>query len=109
MVGSLRFSPNTSLAHPVANMAATEVPEYAEIRRIVRYFIDMGKGVESGDPKKAAVVIVDVVRGDGLAEGRAWNGTLILGSDAERDIRTKCEAIMKNLEEWGDVARSIDW
>jgi hypothetical protein len=51
---------------------------------------------------------VDVVRAEGVAEGRTLPGTLFLGSDALRDVRAKCHAVLKTLEEWEDVAKSID-
>jgi hypothetical protein len=103
-----RFMQNTSVSLPTPNVLAGEVPEYAETRGKIRNYFEMTNGTQTGDPKKAASVIVDVVRGEGVAEGRAWDGTLFLGSDASRDVKAKCQDVLQNLEEWGDVARSID-
>jgi len=85
-----------------------EVPEYAKLRASAQELLRMTSGAESGDPEKAANVIVDVVREEGVAEGRPFPESLFLGSDALRDVSTKCYAVLKNLEEWEDVARSID-
>ena len=74
----------------------------------MRQYLDKTNGTQSGDPAKAAAVIVDVVRGEGVAQGRAWTGTLFLGSDAVRDVRAKCEATLQILRDWGDVGTGID-
>lgn len=64
-------------------------------------------GTEKGDPDKAMEVVVDVVRGEGVAKGRPWPGYLVLGEDAERDVRAKCHKVLRVLDEWQDVARSV--
>lgn len=84
------------------------MPEYAQIRARTQTFLETIKGAEPGDAKKAAKVIVDVVRGEGIAEGRSPTETLFLGSDALRDVGAKCQAVLKCIDEWGDVARSVD-
>lgn len=54
-------------------------------------------------------VVVDVVRGEGVAKGRPWPGYLILGEDAENDVRTKCSKVLKVLDEWVDVSRGVNF
>jgi len=58
-------------------------------------------------------VILDVVRGEGVmrtADGglREWPERLVLGSDAEYDIRKTVESHEKGMEEWHDVLVSTD-
>ena len=83
--------------------------------------------------------LVDVVRGEGLAQTRKeyysdsdsaseehtsggiptadsdqsvnqrWPSTLALGYDADRDIREKCMDVLRVLDEWRDVACSISY
>lgn len=80
-------------------------------------------GTQPGDPKKAAEAIVGVVSDDfsrpshangssfgqaNTSSSRRWPGMLILGGDAERDVRSKCERVLEHLDEWKDVTRSID-
>ncbi|KAF8498827.1 hypothetical protein JB92DRAFT_2817265 [Gautieria morchelliformis] len=84
------------------------IPEYEHIHSGVRKYLDNTNGTQTGDPKKAAAVILDVVKGEGIARGRPWTGTLFLGSDAVRDVRAKCEATLKLLEDWSDVTISIN-
>ena len=68
-------------------------------------------GNQPGDATKAAEVIVDIVRGEGVGESakEEWPGQIVLGSDAEKDIREKCERILRNLDRWKEVSASIDF
>ena len=83
----------------------------------MRGYIPGNIGKENGDPKKSADVIVNVVRGVPLpGKEEEWKktgqwpelNTLILGSDAETNIREKCEGTLKNLDNWKEEIRSID-
>jgi hypothetical protein len=100
-INHLRYIPDT-------DPTVGEITDYAETRIGVKRYLDTTNGTQSGDPSKAATVVIDVVRGEGVAEGKAWNGLLFLGSDSGRDVKAKCEGTLKNLEEWGDVARGVD-
>ncbi|KAF8521413.1 NAD-P-binding protein [Hysterangium stoloniferum] len=95
-------------ADPAADSMA-EVPEYANTNAAMRKHFGLTAGKETGNPTNAAKVIVDVVRKEGVAAGRSENPSLFLGSEAVRDAKAKCEAVLKTLEEWGDVAKSIDF
>ncbi|KAG9220096.1 hypothetical protein CCMSSC00406_0009881 [Pleurotus cornucopiae] len=68
-------------------------------------------GTEKGDPDKAMEALVDTVRGEGVARenGRdgEWPGLLILGADAEQDVRVKTSKVIGVLDKWGDVARNV--
>ena len=66
-------------------------------------------GTEKGDPDKAVEAIVDVVCGEGVVKGRPWPGYLVLGEDAEVDVRTKCKKVLDVLDEWVDVVRSVNF
>lgn len=64
-------------------------------------------GVGNGDPAKAMDILVDVVSGEGLAKGRAWPLYLIVGEDAEHDVRQKCTTMLNVLDEWSDIAGAV--
>lgn len=51
--------------------------------------------------------IVDVVRGEGLAKGKPMPLWLLLGKDAEEDLRENVLVRLENLEEWKEVTRSV--
>lgn len=71
-----------------------------------RYLDTNGK--QPGDPKKAAQVIVDVVRKEGIAAGRETPSVVVLGSDAYGIIKGICEGVIQRLETWKDVTCSTD-
>lgn len=66
-------------------------------------------GKQPGDPDKAASAIVDVVKGEGKAQGKEIPQWLILGKDAEANIRDKIARILANLDEWSEVVRGTDF
>lgn len=60
---------------------------------------------DKGDPLKAMDVIIDLVRGEGRAEGKAgWPLWLLLGEDALADWKIRANKMLKAAEEWGDLA-----
>ena len=65
-------------------------------------------GMPPGDPVKVAKVMADVVKGEGLAAGRAWSSRIALGSDSLRwrKIKVQQEAVV--MDRWEDVALSTD-
>lgn len=64
-------------------------------------------GKQPNDPVKAMTAIVDVVRGEGPAAGKPMPLWLVLGKDAEEDLREHVRQRLENLEEWKDVTRSV--
>lgn len=84
------------------------IPDYEEQRADSLSTYNVIDGKQPGDPVKAMNAVVDVVRGEGVAAGREWPLYLVLGNDAERDIRVKCARMIQHLEEWSDVVRGVD-
>ncbi|KZT29578.1 short chain dehydrogenase [Neolentinus lepideus HHB14362 ss-1] len=62
-----------------------------------------------GDPAKAAEVVVQVVRGEGVAAGKQIPSKLALGSDAYGVIGESYLGSLAKLEEWKEVTRSTDY
>lgn len=94
----------TSQANP---LGGHPIPDYEPLRQAayVRYKNQDGK--QPNDPLKAMTAIVDVVRGEGAAEGKHMPLWLVLGKDSEEDLRENMEVRLQNLEEWKDVTRSV--
>ncbi|KAG1758790.1 hypothetical protein EDD22DRAFT_956546 [Suillus occidentalis] len=84
------------------------IPDYDETRAETLAKYEAIPGKQPGDPMKAMKFVVDVVRGEGVAAGREWPLYLVLGEDAERDIRNKCMMMLKHLDEWKDVIRDVN-
>ena len=49
---------------------------------------------ERGDPDKLVEVLVDVVRGEGVAAGRPWPNYLFLGNDSIDPVKSKLETLL---------------
>ncbi|KAG0702629.1 hypothetical protein DFH29DRAFT_999178 [Suillus ampliporus] len=84
------------------------IPDYDDGRAHSLVTYGAIAGNQPGDPVKAMKVVVDVVRGEGVAAGREWPFYLVLGEDAERDVRNKCATMLKHLDEWQDVIRDVN-
>lgn len=67
-------------------------------------------GKQLGDVKKGVRVIVDVLTGTGVVEGKREISPMIVpGSNCERAIRRKCESVLEYLDDWKEVIRSTDY
>jgi len=85
------------------------IADYDALRTFSRAKFSSVPGTQNGDPDKAAEVIVDVVRGEGITKGRSWPEYLILGNDAEAGVREKTSKVLKVLDEWVDVTRNVNF
>ncbi|KAJ6545517.1 hypothetical protein B0H19DRAFT_1266940 [Mycena capillaripes] len=85
------------------------IADYNPLRAVSAARFGSLLGTEQGDPAKAMEAVVDVVRGEGRARGRPWPGRLVLGEDAENDVRAKCKRVLDIVEEWSDVVRGVNF
>lgn len=85
------------------------ISEYDEIRRKMEERFATIPGHEVGDPIKGMETLVDVVKGQGKAEGKALPLRLALGSDSAIAIREKTEKLTAMLDEWKEVIKSSDF
>ncbi|KAF7369241.1 putative oxidoreductase YusZ [Mycena venus] len=99
----------TSIASQSSSVYHTSnpIPDYDAMRGVSEGRFKGLSGTEKGDPSKAMDAVVDVVRGEGHAQGRPWPGLLVLGQDAENDVRGKCKRVLDHLDEWKDVVRGV--
>lgn len=67
------------------------------------------KGNQPGDPKLGVERMIDVVKSEGLAQGRPMPATLPLGSDAFDIIRRRCLDTIKICDEWEALIKSTDF
>ena len=66
-------------------------------------------GKQPGDPKKGVKVMIDVVRGEGLAVGKPSPQYLMFGSDAYEVAKKHFETGSAMLEAWKEVTCSTDF
>ncbi|KAF8878012.1 short-chain oxidoreductase [Gymnopilus junonius] len=64
---------------------------------------------QPGDPIKGVQAIIDVVRGEGVAKGKAFPSDLLLGSDCYKAVEESTKYNSKLLEEWKEVACGADF
>lgn len=64
---------------------------------------------QPGDPVKLVETILDLVRQEGIAEGKDIPLRMPLGVDVFDDMKAKCEETLSLLDEWRDVIRSTDF
>ncbi|OCT49314.1 putative oxidoreductase [Cladophialophora carrionii] len=92
------------------NMKAvqTKVGDYARFNEALLEGLAREDQRQPGDPVKLAKIVVDLVRGEGVAQGRYVPFRLPLGIDCFDEVKAKCEETLKLLEDWKDVIRSTD-
>ncbi|KAJ3520425.1 hypothetical protein NM688_g9163 [Phlebia brevispora] len=107
----LLVQPGAHRTNAISNARANTIiektiPEYEALRQKAfgKYAVQNGK--QPGDAVKAMQAVVDVVNGEGKAKGKPWPLWLVLGVDAEEDMRKHLEVRAKNLEDWLEVTRS---
>ncbi|KAI6827550.1 hypothetical protein KC340_g9582 [Hortaea werneckii] len=82
--------------------------EYPVLKKMCTDLVPSLHGNQPGDTAKAARLVIDLVKGEGVAQGRELPLALPIGNDAFVKIKEQSEAMLKMLEEWEDVIRSTD-
>ncbi|CAG8976546.1 hypothetical protein HYALB_00011023 [Hymenoscyphus albidus] len=82
---------------------------YAQFNAGVKQFEQSVVGNEPGDSKKAIEIMIDLVKGTGVAAGKEIIPLRVpLGSDGLERIKAKCRETLKICEDWEEVAKSTD-
>ena len=84
------------------------IADYAEFNKASLAFEAAAYGNEPGDPVKAVERMIDVVKGEGMAEGKPMPPRLPLGSDGLKVVKDKCMETLKLCEEWEELIVSTD-
>ncbi|KAI1096710.1 hypothetical protein F5B19DRAFT_481144 [Rostrohypoxylon terebratum] len=90
------------------NHVPPRMPDYAPFNAAARDIEAGIVGNEPGDAEKAVSIMIDLVKGTGVAEGKETPLRVPLGSDGWGRIRDKCENMIKICGEWEEVAKSAD-
>ncbi|KAJ7140589.1 hypothetical protein C8R43DRAFT_1109532 [Mycena crocata] len=85
------------------------IDNYSEMSRRANNALVAADGKQLGNPAKGVEVIVDVVRGEGLAAGKPFPTSLAPGSDCYGVIKAHSEGVLARLEEWRTVSESTDF
>lgn len=84
------------------------VETYAEFNAGVKQVEASVVGNEPGDPAKAVEIMIDLVKGTGVAAGKTVPFRIPVGTDGLDRIRAKCEETLTICDEWEGVAKSTD-
>lgn len=96
-------------ANNVKCFRASPIADYDDIRNSVAQFVQSMNGNQPGDPKKAVEIMLDVVKGEGVAEGKVMPERLPLGMDVLATVRKRCVNHLSICNEWEDLIRSTSY
>ncbi|KAH6704242.1 hypothetical protein BKA61DRAFT_618199 [Leptodontidium sp. MPI-SDFR-AT-0119] len=87
------------------------IADYAEIRKNQLERLAASDGKQPGDPAVAVEKILDIARVENLngKESRDLPLRILLGSDAIKVLRAKCNETLELLDEWEEFASSTDF
>lgn len=84
------------------------IADYDELNKAMSGYVDAINNREPGDPIKAVNIMIDVVKSEGVATGKAIPERLLLGRDVLEKIRKKYTSFLEACTEWEDVITSTD-
>ncbi|KAI1125034.1 hypothetical protein F5Y10DRAFT_14849 [Nemania abortiva] len=90
------------------NHVPPRVADYAAFNAAVRDVEASIVGNEPGDATKGVSIMIDLVKGTGVAEGKEIPLRVPLGTDGWSRIKAKCENMIKICDDWEQVAKSTD-
>ncbi|RDB30241.1 hypothetical protein Hypma_007082 [Hypsizygus marmoreus] len=99
----------TFLAADHRTLQVSRIVDYKPMTDKVNAALEAYNGKQPGDPLKGVEVVVDVVRGEGVAAGKAFPTVLNLGTDCYDVVKSECEATLARLEDWKEVTTSTDF
>ncbi|KAK1228108.1 hypothetical protein PQX77_008879 [Marasmius sp. AFHP31] len=85
------------------------IPDYQEMTEQVEAALQAYNGKQPGDPQRGVQIILDLLHGDGVAQGKPFPTSIQFGSDCYNVAKEHCETALTNLEEWKDVSYSTDF
>ncbi|KAL8761723.1 MAG: hypothetical protein Q9184_002198, partial [Pyrenodesmia sp. 2 TL-2023] len=77
--------------------------DYQPLKDMLLSLLKKNNGNQLGDPKAGVERMIDVIKGEGMAEGKLMPARLPLGTDALAIVRAKCMDTLKICEEWEEV------
>ncbi|RTE71140.1 hypothetical protein BHE90_014465 [Fusarium euwallaceae] len=87
----------------------SKIPDYAQRSKDFDEYLAKRSGHQAGDPEKGVAIVLDLVRGEGVAEGRDMPLRIALGADGYEVVKDKCDETLKSLEAWKDVSCSTNF
>ncbi|KAF5340478.1 hypothetical protein D9758_014556 [Tetrapyrgos nigripes] len=97
-------------AVPASTLAPYEsrIEDYREMGKKGVEGLEAYNNNQPGDPAKAVQIIIDVIKGEGVAKGKPFAKSLQLGTDCYGGVKNAAEQTLRNLEAWKDVTCSTE-
>ncbi|KAH7178961.1 uncharacterized protein B0J16DRAFT_357177 [Fusarium flagelliforme] len=95
-------------AHQEFQTQAPAIADYRKLQEELGAMFMKAFAQRTGELEKVATVIVDIMKGEGMAVGKPWAVNIALGSDAFDCGQQKSEEQLKLLHEWKDVSYATD-
>lgn len=108
------FMPGYFTTEVVANLESTDpsqsIAAYDMQKASISKVFEGGESGKNnrGDTRKGVEVMVDVIRGEGVAAGRKFPRRLVIGPEAISSLERKCEEDLRMIKEWRDIVRATD-
>ncbi|KEY74968.1 hypothetical protein S7711_01317 [Stachybotrys chartarum IBT 7711] len=90
-------------------LTSSKISDYEEAASANIEGLALEDRAQPGNPVKAISIVLDVIRGEGAAAGRAAPFRLPLGRDCYDEIKAKCDDMLDVLRSWEDVITSTDY
>lgn len=87
----------------------TRIPDYRDLMESSLARLNAYNGKQPGDPKKGVEVMIDIIKGEGVAAGREFPTVVAIGSDSYDVVKSICNTTLQRLEDWKDVTVSTDY
>ncbi|KAI1055373.1 hypothetical protein LB506_011340 [Fusarium annulatum] len=104
----------TNLGHPREEDApefaiqGPAIADYSKLMGELGLMFAKAFAQRTGELDKVAKVMVDIMKGEGIAAGKPWAVSIAIGSDAFDCGEQKCEEQLRLLNEWKDVSYVTD-
>jgi NAD(P)-dependent dehydrogenase (short-subunit alcohol dehydrogenase family) len=86
----------------------SRISDYEPITTKVEQGLVAYNGNQLGDPKKGVQVMIDVVKGEGVAANKPFDPVVLLGSDCYRIVRGILEKSIERMDDWKEISGSTD-
>jgi len=86
----------------------SRISDYEPITTKVQQGLVAYNGNQPGDPKKGVQVMIDVVKGEGVAANKPFVPVVLLGSDCYRIVRDILEKNVERMDDWKEISGSTD-
>lgn len=87
----------------------SNITEYSQMISAFATAMKQVSGHQPGNIEKGVSVVIDLVKGEGVAQGKETPSRMPLGVDAFDGIKAKCEQTLKLLIEWESIIKDTNY